>query len=575
MMNERERVCFFRYCCLNFFDSPIRTGLLPGQETRIHRILKETLADILLIQPPIRDFYLTAKRTIPYGLASIAAALENFGFSVLIFDALATSKSKVIPLPEDMRDLRQFYRKPDRSPFSLFYHYRHFGYSFEHLESVVRSSGAFLVGISSLFTPYADEAIRAAEVAKKALPNSWTVLGGHHPTALPETVMAHPAVDYVLRGEGEASLPMLAKCLQSGESIDQVPGIVHRLHSGGLHMSSPSLVGDLDQQPLPALKHVNRKYYRRNGQGCSVITASRGCPLKCRYCSVSADSYLTYRRRSVASVLGEMEDAVKNHQVRFIDFEDENLSLNRSWFMALMKGIINRFKGYDLELRAMNGLLPTTLDQEMLSVMKQAGFQTLNLSLCSISERNLRYFSRPDVSQAFDRVLTAALPLEVSVTAYIIVGAPGQDPMESVEDLLYLAEREVLVGVSVFYPSPGSKLFQVCFERDLLPQSLAATRSTALPVSDSTTRLDALTLLRLGRVLNRLNELAIASQSENRSDSATAMLLRRFLDEGVILGIDDSNQYYPHPVSQNLVEAFRKGLIKRNLPLLKRLQDSF
>ena len=33
------------------------------------------MVDILLIQPPIRDFYLTAKRTIPYGLASIASAL--------------------------------------------------------------------------------------------------------------------------------------------------------------------------------------------------------------------------------------------------------------------------------------------------------------------------------------------------------------------------------------------------------------------------------------------------------------------------------------------------------------------
>ncbi len=60
------------------------------------------MPDILLIQPPIRDFYLTAKRTIPYGLACIAATLIKSGFSVKILDALATSKSRICDLPREM-----------------------------------------------------------------------------------------------------------------------------------------------------------------------------------------------------------------------------------------------------------------------------------------------------------------------------------------------------------------------------------------------------------------------------------------------------------------------------------------
>jgi hypothetical protein len=60
------------------------------------------MVDILLIQPPIRDFYLTAKRTIPYGLAGIAAGLIEAGFSVKILDALATPKSRVVDLPQEM-----------------------------------------------------------------------------------------------------------------------------------------------------------------------------------------------------------------------------------------------------------------------------------------------------------------------------------------------------------------------------------------------------------------------------------------------------------------------------------------
>ncbi|MEJ2478365.1 MAG: hypothetical protein P8Y40_12885 [Desulfobacterales bacterium] len=126
------------------------------------------MPDILLVQPPIRDFYLTAKRTLPYGLACIAAGLEKAGFSVEILDALATSRSRDIALPENMKYLKEFYGCADRSPFALFHRYRHYGFSFEHLAREAAQSGAFLVGISSLFTAYSGEALETAQRIKVA-----------------------------------------------------------------------------------------------------------------------------------------------------------------------------------------------------------------------------------------------------------------------------------------------------------------------------------------------------------------------------------------------------------------------
>ena len=61
---------------------------------------------VILVQPPIEDFYLTKKRTIPYGLASIAASILEKGFCVEILDALATNKSKTIPYPEEFSRLK-------------------------------------------------------------------------------------------------------------------------------------------------------------------------------------------------------------------------------------------------------------------------------------------------------------------------------------------------------------------------------------------------------------------------------------------------------------------------------------
>ena len=104
------------------------------------------MVDILLIQPPIRDFYLTAKRTIPYGLASIASALIRNGFTVDIFDGLATSKSRLIEIPSELLYLKRYYGRSDHSPFALFNEFRHYGYSYGHIGQKTRESGAFLVG---------------------------------------------------------------------------------------------------------------------------------------------------------------------------------------------------------------------------------------------------------------------------------------------------------------------------------------------------------------------------------------------------------------------------------------------
>ena len=109
------------------------------------------MLDVLLIQPPIRDFYLTVKRSIPYGLSLIAAACEKNGYTVSILDGLASPKARKVAIPKEMTYLEEYYGKPDITPFKLFHGYYHFGYSYEHLSRIIQQSNAFIIGISSLF----------------------------------------------------------------------------------------------------------------------------------------------------------------------------------------------------------------------------------------------------------------------------------------------------------------------------------------------------------------------------------------------------------------------------------------
>ncbi|MGE0083628.1 MAG: radical SAM protein [Desulfococcaceae bacterium] len=535
------------------------------------------MPDILLIQPPVRDFYLTAKRTIPYGLACIAASLIREGFSAEILDALATSKSRDTDLPGEMDYLRTYYGKPDLSPFALFHRFRHFGYSFEHIGNQARKSGAFLIGISSLFTAYSSEALETARTVKKFLPSCRIVMGGHHPTNLPEKVMECEAVDFVIRGEGESALPMLAACLKKGESPDRVPGIVFRKSDGSLHVSPPAMMEHPDDWPLPAMHLVKQQFYQRKGRGSTVIVSSRGCPMKCSYCSVGASS-LKYRRRNAESVLREIETAVKEYDAGFIDFEDENLSLDRKWFLQLLHGIMEQFGESNPELRAMNGLFPPSLDEELIRTMKKAGFQTLNLSLGSASAEQLRRFRRPDVRDSVEKAIVFAKKYGMEAVCYMIAAAPGQNPEDSVADLLWIFSRNALAGVSVYYPAPGSEDYEKCAQSGLLPSGFSLMRSSALPISHTTSRTDAVTILRLGRIANFIKflrdkgeklpiPLTIADKKispDMGREETGRLLLAYFLHDGKIRGITPDREIYEHENSLSLTHLFLSALLQQS-----------
>ncbi len=531
------------------------------------------MVDVLLIQPPIQDFYLTVKRTIPYGLSCLAAALTEEGFSVRILDALATSKSRIIDPPGEMAYVNKYFTAADRSPFALFHHYRHFGYSFDHIGNLARKSNAVLVGISSLFTPYAAEAVKTAEVVRKNLPFCKIVIGGHHPTAMPEEVLESPAVDFVIRGEGEISMVKLARAVKNKGSYADIPGLVYRMPNYKLHIPDPAVLTDLDQTPPPNFDLIQHKFYKRSAKFTAVIMTSRGCPLRCSYCSMGAASYLPFRRRGIDSVMGEIENVVENWDAGFIDFEDENLSLDRNWFLTLLRNIADRFGERQIELRAMNGLYPPSLDEEVIAAMKAAGFKTLNLSLGTTATAQLDRFQRPDVRQAFDRCLDISETSGLNSVGYIIIAAPEQNAMDSVSDLLYLATRRVLAGVSVFYPAPGSLDYERCKKLNILPSHFACMRSSALPVSHTTGRLQSVTLLRLGRVLNFMKSLidqgiplpdpAPAREEIENPDKRIEcgrQLIGHFLYDGKIRGVKSDGKVFEHRIAEDLAKYFLDGI---------------
>jgi hypothetical protein len=539
-------------------------------------LLGDLPCDVLLIQPPVRDVYLTAKRTLPCGLISIAAALRQDGLRVALLDGLARHKSRPARFPAALADRMRLETAPDRSPFALFNGYRHFGYALATIGEQAALSGAFLVGISSLFSAYEDMALACADAVRARCPEAFIVLGGHHPSVFPDRVLNHPNVDFVLRGDGEISLPRLAQVLRNRESPAAVPGIAFDDGSARRRIRPPAYVADLDQLPPPAVDLVKTSFYARAGKATLTLAASRGCPLACSYCCMGAHSQIPFRRRSVAHVMREIEYVAHRHPIGLIDFEDENLAMERSWFADLLQRITLFFSGCPPELRAMNGLFPPALDQDLIVLMRAAGFRQLNLALASSSPRQSRRFRRPYAVADFDRVLAWAEQQGLTAVGYLIAGAPDQSPRSSLEDLLFMAPRRVLVGLSIYYPAPDSLDFEYCRAADVLPASPLSWRSSAYPIDHSTRRSESETLLRLARILNfmkqcvdldgRLPSPASPPQHlpclEGSRYAIGRQLLRWFLADGLVRRVDAGGQTAVCPSDPVLADAFRQGILE-------------
>jgi len=459
---------------------------------------------ILLIQPPIRDFYQTSIRTQPIGLAYLAASLKSHGHEVGILDC-QTSEKRSIPIPSELAYLKGYYPFNDRSPFKLYTGYYHFGMAWDEIGQKIKGSKAHVFGISSSFTPYYQEALEVARIIKEWDQKKIVVMGGCHVSCDPESVLKTPWVDYVVLGEGEIRFPYLLKQIEKGTGghFKEVDGIGFKENGEIKIHPFSTFTEDIEDFLFPARELLDLNRYRIGRKRSTMIITSRGCPQGCAYCSTHVVMGRSFRSRSPESILKEMVDCTHRFHIRSFDIEDDNFTFDQQRAKRLMSLVVETFGEETLELSAMNGVSFNALDKELLTLMRKAGFKTVNLSFVSADPSFKERMGRPGTTDNFDNILKDAEQAGLNVVAYAILGIPGQRIGEMVDSVIHLMGKRALIGPSVFYPTPGTSLFEQCKAKELLPSHPSQWRSSALPIeTEDFNRLDIVSLFRLARVIN-------------------------------------------------------------------------
>jgi len=533
-------------------------------------------ATVALVQPPFEDFYHTEVRQIPLGLLSLAAVLQRYRLVLL---DLRYGQRHPVSWPAALRELAVYYRHRDVSPFGLYKNYYRFGLlPPDILRRLPEDCAVFL--IAAMFTPYADTVVELIRLIRQARPAAWIVIGGSHASIGYEEMLAAGA-DFVIRGEGELALPQLLSELErETPGLTQIPNLVARCGTQ-LMVNPQQTIVDPDQLPYPLYDLTGLPVYRFRGKNHAMLIASRGCPHRCRFCSVHQTMGTRYRLRSVANVLGEV--ALRLEQgFRSFDFEDDHFGGDRQWLNALMDGLIERFSGYQIELAAMNGITASNLDENILRKMKRAGFSAINLALVTPSPQQQARYGRPVDTAGLFQIIAAARRSGLWVTTYLIIGMPGESAADNLGHILQLASWPTLTGPSLFYLTPGTPLYEELQRDRVLPEASICFRSSAFPFQRSDfTRREAMTLFRICRIINfvkgRIDEGCLPAGFEVDNEIVQVppglsgrevqhrlgtTLLNLFRKSGVLYGTDGRTpqgyRLYREHCADHLLTGFRK-----------------
>ncbi|HYT58213.1 MAG TPA: radical SAM protein [Verrucomicrobiae bacterium] len=461
---------------------------------------------VLLIQPPVRDFYDTNVRLQPIGLAYLKAAVKKHlpAIDILIKDYHHGYGRRTIAIPEQLRYLTDYYSAADKSPFSTFHQFYHFGKSFDEIEAEIADLKPDVVGISSLFTPYYREALEIAARVKHRTA-AVVVVGGSHASAAPESLLASPHVDFVIRGEGEKGFVEFLRHLLNQKPLEQVPNLACKRGSK-IVLNQMADNFPIDDLPFPDLSDFAPSAYTLVGKPMIFMITSRSCPHKCSFCSVHTTFGANYRRRSLENVLEEIELRYRQGY-RVIDFEDDNLTYYKNTFKELCRRLIARFPNREMEYVAMNGISYLSLDDELLELMFEAGFSQLNLALVSSDKTVRETTKRPHTLDAYVKVVNKAHALGFKIVSYQILGLPNESLASMIQTMAFNARLPVLLGASPFYRIPNSP---IAHGLELSETDFVKARLTALAIeTESFSRDDIYTLFVTTRIINFLKGLPI------------------------------------------------------------------
>ena len=287
-------------------------------------------------------------------------------------------------------------------------------------------------------------------------PDIFTVVGGRHATEDPEHWLSScPNVDVVVRGDGEEIMEDICR----GMPLEEIAGLSFRKNGRIFH--NPNRKLSVIREDLYPDRSRRRYSYEvvfegiNTGIKIDTLSASRGCPFNCTFCSFSRNPWGEKRKwsaRSPESVVAELAQ-IDAHIVGFTDdlFTYDMDRVDRICDLILERGIRKKY--------LINARLEIARRPDVLRKMERAGFLLLMLGIESAHDKTLRSmrkgFDTARIREYFNDLRNCSMLLH----GYFIVGNIGESEEEMLEISSFAHELKLdIIALSTLRDSPYSGL---------------------------------------------------------------------------------------------------------------------
>jgi len=390
------------------------------------------MAKVLLVNPPWvigeeKNLWKNVASCWPsLGLAYIAAALEQAGHEVYYLDCSAEH----LTVDDTAKELSRRYENLD------------------------------FIGLTAT-TPLINNALAIAQKAKEIFGSVKIILGGVHPSVMPDEVLDNPQVDFIAVDEGEETF----KELIGGKNPAEVLGLCYKQNGQIIKNPLRPLIQNLDDIPPPAYHLLPMdKYYPAVGSykrlPAMILFATRGCPGRCTFC------YRTFRgivrKRSARNIINEIQILQNNYGIKEVAFYDDTFTLFKEVIKEFCEIVIN--EKIDITWSCFTRV--DHVNEELLKLMKRAGCHLILFGVESGDEQILKNINKMISLEQVMAVVKCARKLGIETRASFMFGNQGETEetiRKTIDFAIKLDPDEAQFNIATAYP--GTELYSWAKER--------------------------------------------------------------------------------------------------------------
>ena len=294
-------------------------------------------------------------------------------------------------------------------------------------------------------------------------------MGGGIITASPEPAMdALQYADYGMIGEGDITICELAEAIEGIRSFESVNGLIFKLHQNCWHLTEPRQeISDLDSLPIPDYdgfeydQMLSKADFDLSSNHGIVVSFSRSCPFNCTFCFHPSGT--KYRKRSIHSVLNEIDYLVNRYHVKSVYVSDELFALRKEELNTFCAAMAERKIKYTVSLRV------DAVNIDMLSLLKNSGCQLVLFGLESASNTILKSMNKHITIEQIDHALQLCHKIGLPASGNFIFGDEAETVETYQETLRWWKSHpqyHILLGTIIVFP--GSELYKNAVKRGLI-----------------------------------------------------------------------------------------------------------